>query len=322
MHPAARVGGHLLSPFWADYAAHLLTASSDRPTDAGAGGRLFLSHNIHTAAVDFTTAAVAAGLIARTFRSIAPAAASLAPSREPTSAGEAHATPVQQAQHTKHEHVFDGCCLRLTAGSPFFAFTHEVVVQHRVNPEAPTPNPIKHSDRALTQAAQPHTTAFGPDASSAAFSQMLGYMCVLDPKDAVITDGSTGERSTKVATGPFLVHRVYTLRVILSNPTADERQVEVVVPCPGSAVAVGGASFVDIRAHNVTPFSCVQHEVNFYFPEVGEYVAPIASILRREQLAQTIQLNGGAPMQVCPAPWWGGGVGHLCGVAPSEISRS
>lgn len=321
MIPGARTGGCLLSPFWADYAAHLLATSSDRPADVGAADRLFLSRNIHTAAVDFTTAAAAAGLIARTFQNIAPAAASRAPSGEPIAEREPRITPAEHAQHTKHEHVFDGCCLRLTAASPFFAFTHEVVVQHLANPEASMPHPIKQTNLASTQAAPPRSTEASADASSAAFSQMLGYMCVLDPKDATITDGSTGERSTKVATGPFLVHRVYTLRVILSNPTADERQVELVVPCPGSAVAVGGASFVDIRAHKVAPFACVQHDVNFYFPEVGEFAAPIASVLRREQLAQTIQLSGSAAMKVCPAPLWGCREECHGGITRSETSR-
>lgn len=278
--PSSRSGDQL-SAFWADFAEYLLDTFSSAAADSPASAGLFLSRNIHTAPVDFATAATAAGILSRTFQGF-PAGNCV----EPPAMDD---PPQQRAQHG---HAFDGCSLQLTAASPLFAFTHEVAIEDRVHPDtAPGEHP-KDRGAASTSAssARPAT----------GMSELLGYMCIVDPKDAVYTDASTGERGTKMATGPLLVHRVYTLRVIISNPTADERHVEVLVPCPGGAVAVGGASFVDMRGYRVAPFACVQHEVQFYFPEAGEFEAPVASILRRERLAQTVELNGGAPLQVRP----------------------
>eukprot|EP00892_Ulva_mutabilis_P008268 jgi/Ulvmu1/5813/UM025_0070.1 len=264
--------GDVLSSFWADWAAHLLNTLPGEGDEGGStdtvdaaeskATRLFLSRSIHTAPLDFTTATAAAGLLARAFQNI------------PTRAGAraAASTPEPTAAAA---HEFDGCAMRLTAASPLFAFTHEVAVSDTADPSA-----------------TPDTSA------DAAAPELLGYMSIVDPRDSTITDEATGERRTKVATGPLVVHRTYALRVIVSNPTPDERQLEAVLPLPGGAVALGGAGFVETRGFKVAPFACIQHEVKFYFPEAGEFVAPVASILRRELLSKVVQLGTGTTIQV------------------------
>lgn len=292
----------VLSPFWADYAAYLLdTLSSDTTTASptpSRASRPFLSTNTHTAALDFTTAAAAAGLLACTFQNT-PTTALNATGSDP---GESQ--PRASAQRAQHSHEFDGCSMRLTAASPFIAFTHELAVISGVDTQPAThpPQDTQHPAGAPTAAAASSTVPAPLLPAAHAAPELLGYMSIVDPRDATLTDEDTGERRTKVATGPLRVHRVYVIRLVVSNPTPEERQLDVIVPRPGGAVAVGGAGFVDTRGYKVAPFACVQHEARFYFPEAGEFAAPVASILRHEKLAQTVRLDTGPTLQVRRRP--------------------
>jgi hypothetical protein len=103
----------------------------------------------------------------------------------------------------------------------------------------------------------------------------------------------------RVATVPLQRWRVYTLSIVLSNPSACSAFLEIISPCPEGAAPVGGRAFVDVKSATCMPFSCMQEEVQFYFPESGRFRAPAVSISRKGKPLQTLRLPGMHELEVC-----------------------
>lgn len=99
---------------------------------------------------------------------------------------------------------------------------------------------------------------------------------------------------------PLQTRRVYTLGIVLSNPSASQASVEVVAPCPEGAVPVGGRNFVDVRNETCSPFSCMRAEIQFYFPDAGRFESPAVSITRKGRPLQTLRLPDMAELEVRP----------------------
>jgi hypothetical protein len=102
-----------------------------------------------------------------------------------------------------------------------------------------------------------------------------------------------------VATVPLQRWRVYTLSIVLSNPSACSALLDIIAPCPEGAAPVGGCAFVDVKSATCTPFSCMREEIQFYFPESGRFRAPAVSISRKGKPLQTLRLPGMHELEVC-----------------------
>lgn len=98
---------------------------------------------------------------------------------------------------------------------------------------------------------------------------------------------------------PLQRWRVYTLSIVISNPSACQAVIEVITPCPEGAVPVGGRSFVDVKSTTCAPFSCTRDEVQFYFPSSGQFRAPAVSISRKGRPLQTLRLPDMHELEVC-----------------------
>jgi hypothetical protein len=103
----------------------------------------------------------------------------------------------------------------------------------------------------------------------------------------------------RVATVPLQRWRVYTLSIVISNPSACSALLEIISPCPEGAAPVGGRTFVDVKSATCMPFSCMREEIQFYFPESGRFRAPAVSISRKGKPLQTLRLPGMHELEVC-----------------------
>jgi hypothetical protein len=183
-----------LTAFWRDYAEWLLAAQGGE-----AAAPPFLSANLHTAPLDLMTAAVAAGLLERTFR-----------------AGTRGEKPPE------HSMRYDGASMHWTAAAPAVAFLQETTaleVGEDVDREAGAAGAEAASARSTQQ-------------------QLLGHVCVVDPTCDTRRDEETGEDAVAPAALPLLRGRVYALDLVLSNPSPATAAYEVVVPLPEGAMPV------------------------------------------------------------------------------------
>ena len=134
-----------------------------------------------------------------------------------------------------HETVFDGGKMTLKAGGPLIAF-HEETVAVEV-PEKP--GSILVSQNVLRQSERQEIIA--------------------------------GEPRDKFVSGEFLTHVVYTVQVVVTNPTSSRQRISVLLQIPAGAMSVLGGKATRSVPLVLEPYNVQALEYSFYFPLPGEY---------------------------------------------------
>jgi hypothetical protein len=79
------------------------------------------------------------------------------------------------------------------------------------------------------------------------------------------------EQREKYVSGELVIHVVYTLSVVITNPTSRLQRLAVLVQIPAGAIAVSDG--IATRTHRVelAPYQTTSLEVSFYFPAPGAF---------------------------------------------------
>ncbi|MGV3530792.1 MAG: hypothetical protein ACO1QR_00375, partial [Chthoniobacteraceae bacterium] len=90
--------------------------------------------------------------------------------------------------------------------------------------------------------------------------------------DPVTHEGN--EEVQKYVTGEFIAGVVYGAKVVVSNPAAASRRVQVLLQIPRGAIPVAGSKVTDTRQIDLKPYSTQTLDYFFYFPAAGEQPFP------------------------------------------------
>ena len=80
-----------------------------------------------------------------------------------------------------------------------------------------------------------------------------------------------GERLDKYVTDEFLDHVVYGCQVVLTNPTAANQKIDVLLQIPKGALPVNNSFYTKSNYIRLAPHGTQTFEYNFYFPATGTY---------------------------------------------------
>lgn len=94
-------------------------------------------------------------------------------------------------------------------------------------------------------------------------------------------DGQTVE---KYVTGELLAHVVYTCRVVLTNPSAAQRKLDLLLQIPRGAVPVSSGFTTRGTAVHVSSYGTESVEYSFYFPTPGTFSHYPAHVSRSEEM--------------------------------------
>lgn len=94
-------------------------------------------------------------------------------------------------------------------------------------------------------------------------------------------DGQTVE---KYVTGELLAHVVYTCRVVLTNPSAAHRKLDVLLQIPRGAVPVSSGFTTRGSSVQVSSYGTESVEYSFYFPTPGTFAHYPAHVSRAEEM--------------------------------------
>ena len=82
----------------------------------------------------------------------------------------------------------------------------------------------------------------------------------------------------------FLTGTGYQGQIVISNPTAARRQVDVFWQIPAGAIPLGGSQFTDSKTILLEPFAVKSIHYTFYFPSVGDYTHYPATVAQDGKL--------------------------------------
>ncbi|MGK5094741.1 hypothetical protein WDW89_22370 [Deltaproteobacteria bacterium TL4] len=94
----------------------------------------------------------------------------------------------------------------------------------------------------------------------------------------------SNERQEKYVTGEFLIHTVYGTQVVITNPTASQKKLDVLMQIPQGAVPVLNGFYTRSFHWKIEPYSTKQFEYHFYFPKSGLYSHYPAHVADKEQI--------------------------------------
>ncbi len=154
----------------------------------------------------------------------------------------------------QHEAKFDGGNMTLTTGSAMVVFHQQIRPASRAA-EAQSPilvsqNFFRHGDR---------------------YHQVQG------------------ERQDKFVTDEFLVQTLYGCQVVVTNPSASQQKVDVLVQIPRGAMPASGGKQTRSVHLDLQPYHTQTVEYYFYFPAAGEYQHFPVHVAKNEQLLAYVE---------------------------------
>lgn len=105
----------------------------------------------------------------------------------------------------------------------------------------------------------------------------------LRPDDRYEED-EEGQDVEKYVTGELLAHVVYTCRVVLTNPSAAQRKLDLLLQIPRGALPVSAGFTTRGTTVHVSDYGTESVEYSFYFPAPGEYPHYPAHVSRDEAM--------------------------------------
>jgi hypothetical protein len=111
-----------------------------------------------------------------------------------------------------------------------------------------------------------------------------------DPLDKYIYDETNPNISTLKRIEEFLVGKIYTSRVAVTNSSESVVEIEVVCEIPQGAVPVNCLDYTKTYIMRPNPLQTMIKEFNFYFPREGEFSVYPATALKNNMLITYAQL--------------------------------
>jgi hypothetical protein len=147
----------------------------------------------------------------------------------------------------KHDTRFDGGRMTFTPGSRLVAFHEEVRPVGEPNGRLPvlvSQNVYRHGDRYREE---------------------------------------NGERLDKFVTGEFVVHTVYGVQVVVTNPGPSPQRLSVLLQVPVGSVPLGGVPATRSVLLDLQPYQTRAVDTLFYFPRPGRFAHFPAHVAKNEQ---------------------------------------
>lgn len=142
-----------------------------------------------------------------------------------------------------------------------------------------------------------------PKASSATPMLVTQRVARLDDRHEIVD----GVQREKYVRGEFLSHVPYSLQVVLTNPTAEPHDVELLLQIPAGAIALSAGRATHGVSLRLEPYSTARFETPFYFPKPGKFAHYPVHVAEKEQLvafAEPLEFNVLAePSQVDATSW-------------------
>lgn len=152
--------------------------------------------------------------------------------------------------------------------------------------EAPRPETTYAGARMVLRTASP-AIVFHEEIRPAAPSErpvpVLVSQGYLRPDDRYEED-EDGQEVEKYVTGELLAHVVYTCRVVLTNPSAAHRKLDVLLQIPRGAVPVSEGFVTRGATVDVPAYGTESIEYSFYFPAPGTFEHYPAHVSRGEAM--------------------------------------
>ena len=90
-----------------------------------------------------------------------------------------------------------------------------------------------------------------------------------------------GQRIERYVKGDILFRDVYGLQIVVTNPSARPQNVDLLKQIPAGAIALSGHFASESKSIRVGAYSVQRFDVLFYFPEIGAFTLPAASVSAR-----------------------------------------
>ncbi len=142
-----------------------------------------------------------------------------------------------------------------------------------------------------------------PKATAATPMLVTQRVARLDDRHEIV-DGMQREKYVR---GEFLSRVPYTLQVVLTNPTAEPHEVELLVQLPAGSVPLSAGRSTKGVSLRLEPYSTARLESPFYFPKPGKFAHYPVHVAEKEQLvafADALDFNVlSEPSQVDATSW-------------------
>ena len=112
-----------------------------------------------------------------------------------------------------------------------------------------------------------------------------------DPLDKYIYDETNPNISTLKRIEEFLVGKIYTSRVAVTNSSESVVEIEVVCEIPQGAIPVNCLDYTKTYIMRPNPLQTMIKEFNFYFPKEGDFTVYPATAIKNNQMITYAQLQ-------------------------------
>ncbi|OYP37290.1 hypothetical protein [Rhodopirellula sp. MGV] len=134
-------------------------------------------------------------------------------------------------------------------------------------------------------------TMYRPEHSVALIAKRLRELQTSDENASVLigqlfrlSNPNPNEDEEKAVTEKFLTGRAYKGQVVVSNPTAEQKTLEVFWQIPAGSLPLAGSQMTDSKTFVVNAFGVASVEYEFYFPAAGEFVHYPANVSAGDEL--------------------------------------